>query len=165
MNEFNSVDDMFSKESLLDTKKYIAAYLFWSSAERRMSGRSLMLKTLKDRRKEFVYSDLKAKKEQIIESFDSKCCVCGFSFEPILQLHHILPVSKFGGNSDGNVICVCPNCHKMLHTAYKAWDKDDEDAMGSIWDAYDKDSTSAIWKILKDYNERMCEVSDFIKGL
>lgn len=46
------------------------------------------------------------------------CEICGFGFKPILQIHHIVPMSEFGTNQSENIICVCPNCHKTLHHLY-----------------------------------------------
>jgi len=34
---------------------------------------------------------------------------------PYLEVHHIIPLSKKGEDSLGNVIAVCPNCHRELH--------------------------------------------------
>lgn len=46
------------------------------------------------------------------------CEICGFNFKPILQIHHILPLSELGTNDRDNIICVCPNCHKLLNYRY-----------------------------------------------
>lgn len=46
---------------------------------------------------------------------DSKCEVCGFSFESILHVHHIKPV-RFGGSAkQSNLVLLCPNCHGLAH--------------------------------------------------
>lgn len=52
------------------------------------------------------------------------CEICGFSFKPVLQIHHILPISKCGNNAPENIICVCPTCHKALHYMYSCWDSE-----------------------------------------
>ena len=165
MNEFDSVSEMFSKESLLDTRKFMQSIMFWQRAEDFGIRKSRVLKDLKESRKQYVYSDLKSRKQQILNSFDNKCCICGFSLKPILQLHHIVPVRKFGGNDNGNVICVCPNCHKMLHVLYKAFDNDDDELIDSISESHDKETTKKINRILLGYINGMCEVYDIIKSL
>ena len=42
----------------------------------------------------------------------------------LLQIHHILPVRMFGDNSNENIACLCPNCHKILHKTYESIKKD-----------------------------------------
>jgi len=44
------------------------------------------------------------------------CEICGNNFLPILQIHHIKPLSKSGLNTESNVMLLCPNCHKTIHT-------------------------------------------------
>lgn len=166
MNEINTVDDMFSKESLLDTRKFMQAIIFWQRAEHiDIINKGRILKDLKEHRKQYVYSDLKSRKQQILNDFGNMCCICGFSLKHILQLHHIVPVGKFGGNDNGNVICVCPNCHKMLHVLYKAFDNNDDGLIDSISESYDKETTKNINRILFEYIKGMSEVYDIIKSL
>lgn len=55
------------------------------------------------------------------------CCVCGFDFEKFygelgknyIEVHHIVPLNKVAENTPINpkfdLICVCSNCHRMLH--------------------------------------------------
>ena len=31
------------------------------------------------------------------------------------DLHHIIEVSNGGTNELNNLLCVCPNCHRMIH--------------------------------------------------
>ena len=42
------------------------------------------------------------------------CEICGWK-EAVRDIHHILPVSKGGKNTLDNVLCVCPNHHRMFH--------------------------------------------------
>jgi 5-methylcytosine-specific restriction protein A len=62
-----------------------------------------------------------------IDAFGTDCQICGFSFarkfegigEGYIHVHHLIPVSKMGGeyriNPIEDLIPVCPNCHAMLH--------------------------------------------------
>lgn len=53
-------------------------------------------------------------KIELIEKYD--CCqICKFDFKPILQIHHITPISNGGKNDVENLLVVCPNCHKIIH--------------------------------------------------
>lgn len=48
------------------------------------------------------------------------CCeVCGESTKEILHRHHIKHRSEVGSNnSSQNLICVCPNCHNLIHANF-----------------------------------------------
>ena len=45
-----------------------------------------------------------------------KCEYCG---KPIdyndMQLHHIVPLSMNGNNNPHNIICLCDECHRLIH--------------------------------------------------
>jgi len=56
-----------------------------------------------------------------------KCMACGFDFESVygergrnyIEVHHIVPLSKKNGpavvDPETDLICVCSNCHRMIH--------------------------------------------------
>ncbi len=35
--------------------------------------------------------------------------------EPYLEIHHIIPLAEGGEDSIGNVVALCPNCHRKMH--------------------------------------------------
>lgn len=45
-----------------------------------------------------------------------KCEYCG---KPIdyndMQLHHIVPLSMNGNNNPHNIMCICDECHRLIH--------------------------------------------------
>lgn len=43
------------------------------------------------------------------------CQICGWNEAP-RDLHHITPVSKGGKNEETNLITLCPNHHRMVHS-------------------------------------------------
>ena len=57
----------------------------------------------------------------------TKCMVCGFDFEKVygelgkdfIEVHHVMPLSNINEEKDINpitdLVCVCANCHRMLH--------------------------------------------------
>ena len=65
-------------------------------------------------------------------SNNSKCEVCGYEFAPVLQIHHIVPISQGGDNRSENIVCLCPNCHKTLHYIYRLIRNGDEYANKKI---------------------------------
>jgi len=64
-------------------------------------------------------------KAKEIHGYD--CAVCGFNFEKVygnlgkeyIEVHHIKPLSTLNEevkiNPSTDLICVCANCHRMLH--------------------------------------------------
>ncbi len=44
------------------------------------------------------------------------CQICLLDYKPILQLHHITPVSLGGEDTKKNLVLLCPNCHKTIHS-------------------------------------------------
>lgn len=54
-------------------------------------------------------------KQELLASPDARCFVCGFSFRPLLELHHVVPVSKGGADDMANVLLLCPTCHTLIH--------------------------------------------------
>jgi hypothetical protein len=45
---------------------------------------------------------------------DIPCEICQWN-KASRDLHHIINVSNGGSNTLDNIICVCPNCHRMIH--------------------------------------------------
>lgn len=45
---------------------------------------------------------------------ETPCEICGWN-KTTRDLHHIIEVSNGGQNKIDNLICVCPNCHRMIH--------------------------------------------------
>lgn len=63
----------------------------------------------------------KLRKDAILQA-NSKCRLCekdgsfdGNDGSSFLEVHHIRPLSKGGDNTIGNLIVLCPNCHKIVH--------------------------------------------------
>jgi len=45
-----------------------------------------------------------------------KCQVCGYNeFIDILEVHHIIERCNGGTDDNGNLILLCPNCHRKAH--------------------------------------------------
>jgi formylglycine-generating enzyme required for sulfatase activity len=44
-----------------------------------------------------------------------RCCLCP-QHEDVTDLHHIIPISEDGPNTEENLIVVCPNCHRKIHS-------------------------------------------------
>lgn len=62
----------------------------------------------------------KSKDQYSIKYFYNKlsylpCQICGWK-EASRDLHHIIPVSKGGKNEENNLIALCPNHHRMVHS-------------------------------------------------
>lgn len=60
--------------------------------------------------------------KQKIKKRDSKTCLCcGRKFENHLEVHHIMPISKFPelATVPENLASLCQQCHAKYHTLYK----------------------------------------------
>lgn len=115
------LESVFNGNAILNTDTFLEA-LTWAGNFKADS--KYMKKMIWKKRKTSIYSDLSAKKESIIKKHGCKCDICGFDYKPLLQIHHILPVKMFGDNSNENIACLCPNCHKILHKTYEFIKKD-----------------------------------------
>ncbi|MHA1169151.1 MAG: HNH endonuclease [Candidatus Ranarchaeia archaeon] len=52
--------------------------------------------------------------EKIRARDQRKCAGCGRSDVP-LHVHHIVPLSKGGSNTEDNLITLCSMCHNSIH--------------------------------------------------
>ena len=55
---------------------------------------------------------------KILNRANKGCAICGWN-ESTCDIHHIIPKSKGGTNNNDNLIIVCPNCHRVIHTTDK----------------------------------------------
>lgn len=82
--------------------------------------RKSAVKNAKELRNQRLKAEATKIKKKLISDV-GKCEICGFNYKPILQVHHIVPISQYGNNQPENVMCVCPNCHKTLHHMYSVF--------------------------------------------
>ena len=52
------------------------------------------------------------------DSYRCVCCLRGFS-QGELHVHHVLPLSRYGTNSDSNLVTLCHPCHSKQHPDIK----------------------------------------------
>lgn len=64
---------------------------------------------------ERLRNEIQYKRKETIEFFGGQCEICGFSNKNILEIHHLLPLSKSGDNNWDNLSVLCPNCHRSIH--------------------------------------------------
>lgn len=55
---------------------------------------------------------------KILKRSNQKCSICGWN-ESTCDIHHIIPKKYKGDDSTDNLIIVCPNCHRVIHTTNK----------------------------------------------
>lgn len=59
----------------------------------------------------------RAFKNELYERADRRCQICGKTLTySETQLHHVVPKSMGRNNSCDNIICVCDDCHKEIHS-------------------------------------------------
>lgn len=83
--------------------------------------------------------------EKVKQWYGHKCQICGESFETkggnlYAEGHHFIPIGDEKECEDidnlGNVLCVCPKCHKMMHQGK--------------WKSIGIDSNTKVWSFNKD---------------
>ena len=52
-------------------------------------------------------------RQKRLKELESKCFFCGYDI--IVEIHHIIPKCKGGGDNAHNLINLCPNCHRLIH--------------------------------------------------
>ena len=52
---------------------------------------------------------------KILKRAEKECQLCGWK-ESSCDIHHIIPRKEGGSDESTNLIVVCPNCHRILHT-------------------------------------------------
>jgi 5-methylcytosine-specific restriction endonuclease McrA len=97
---------------------------FFSSSKRFRNGRKIHCDDCIQKRKhskEGLVSPLDCSKRtvtKIIKRAKKGCSICGWN-ESTCDIHHIIPRSKGGSDDSTNLIIVCPNCHRVIHTTEK----------------------------------------------
>ena len=86
---------------------------------------------------EITFDEIKRRKNlvkikmNLVEEYGG-CQICNLTFKPILQIHHIEPVSTGGTDDVDNLLILCPNCHKIIHALDGNYYDADEDFV-DIW--------------------------------
>lgn len=57
----------------------------------------------------------KRTQHKILKRAKAKCILCGWG-EATCDIHHIIEKHKGGTDESNNLIIVCPNCHRIIHT-------------------------------------------------
>ena len=62
-------------------------------------------------------ADLKKQSRlKLYERAGGKCEHCGRELDyHDMQLHHVVPASMNGTNNPNNLMCLCPECHHLIH--------------------------------------------------
>lgn len=56
---------------------------------------------------------------ELIQKRGSKCELCSYAVEQVLNVHHIVERKDGGTNEESNLIVLCPNCHAEVHNGLK----------------------------------------------
>lgn len=105
------------------------------------------------------------RKQQLINEM-GKCEVCGFSYKPILQVHHILPIKEDGNDDPENLICVCPNCHEILHAIYEVQENGSDIENNAFWEDLPNYYDYATCNVFIDVsNERLRKHIEILRSI
>jgi len=61
-----------------------------------------------------------------------RCCLCP-QHEDITEIHHIIPISEKGPNTEDNLLVVCPTCHEKIHRIPRMYTKKQLKIYKSRW--------------------------------
>lgn len=56
----------------------------------------------------------KAVRNKVLVDAMHRCCLCP-EHHDVTDLHHIVPISEDGPNTDDNLMVICPTCHAKIH--------------------------------------------------
>jgi hypothetical protein len=56
----------------------------------------------------------KAVRDKLLVEAMHRCCLCP-EHHDITDLHHIVPISEDGPNTEDNLMVICPTCHAKIH--------------------------------------------------
>lgn len=65
-----------------------------------------------------IYQLSSRTRKKIMKKMDIGCYICGWK-QASLDTHHIVYKSQQGGDEHSNLINICPNCHRIIHTTNK----------------------------------------------
>lgn len=65
-----------------------------------------------------IYQLSSRTRKKIMKKMNIGCYICGWK-QASLDTHHIVYKSQNGGDEHFNLIHVCPNCHRIIHTTNK----------------------------------------------
>lgn len=88
--------------------------------------------SIDDETKRQSRADAKYFRDAVRKRSNGKCEICGFFCHPIMNIHHVKPVSKGGNGYPENLIALCPNCHTTIHRLKDTEKNGDEKGLALI---------------------------------
>lgn len=143
---------------------YMNDVVHWLKSDAPPTLRNPGIKNAKLIRTRALKSEAQKIKRSVISEI-GKCEICGFDYKPVLQIHHIVPVSEFGNNQRDNIICVCPNCHKTLHHIYTVFNGDKDEYIDSLNEAYGMKVSKIMNGVLIKYITKKGEIFGYFKNI
>lgn len=144
--------------------KYMGDIVYWMKSDAPPILRNPGIKNAKTIRMRALKSEAQKIKRELASEV-GKCEVCGFNYKPILQIHHIVPVSEFGNNQRDNIICVCPNCHKALHHIYSTFNGEKCEYIYSLSRAYGTEAYERMSDVFFRYLTKKGEIFGYFESI
>lgn len=75
-------------------------------------------------RQRYRMAAVKEYKDRRAKAGERGCESCGMmppdylideAHDSIIQVHHVVPVARGGGDEDSNLVAICANCHRIAH--------------------------------------------------
>jgi len=107
--EYKYVCEKCNKEFTLDHKIKKGQHIYCENCKRKVIRIKDInsLTSIKDLSKRTI--------TKILDRSHKGCSICGWN-ESTCDLHHIIPKFLGGNDENSNLIIVCPNCHRIIHT-------------------------------------------------
>ena len=144
--------------------KHMDEVVHWIKSDAPNHLRHPGIKNAKAIRVRALKSDAQKIKKTLISEI-GKCEICGFDYKPILQIHHIVPISEYGNNQQDNIICVCPNCHKTLHHIYSVFNGEKGEYIDSLKSAYGTNVYKTMIEVLLRYITKKGEIFGYFESV
>ena len=144
--------------------EYMEEVVHWIKSDAPNHLRHPGIKNAKAIRMRALKSDAQKIKKTLVSEIGN-CEICGFDYKPILQIHHIVPISEYGNNQQDNIICVCPNCHKTLHHIYSMFNGEKGEYIDSLESAYGTNVYKTMIEVLLRYITKKGEIFGYFESV
>lgn len=75
---------------------------------------------------------MKPSRKKIYKLYNKKCFFCGESDADLLDAHRIIPGKDGGTYVNSNMLCICSNCHRKVHSGKIIVDRKYNSTKGTV---------------------------------
>lgn len=75
---------------------------------------------------------MRQSRKKVYKLYNKKCFFCGESNENLLDAHRIIPGKDGGKYVTSNMLCICSNCHRKVHSGVIVVDRKYKSTNGTV---------------------------------